>query len=135
MLGSGAAREYGERLEERLAPQYTAAAQQIQMRERDREETRLSNAMSLASGMSQEQSRNLLNTARTVGDRTQILSDIALRSLDQNMEWNRFLAEFGLERAEVMERLSQGRIDSLLPLLQQYMGVAGAAAQGYAYAD
>ena len=83
----------------------------------------------------QEQSRNLLNTARTVGDRTRILSDIALRSLDQNMEWNRFLAEFGLERAEVMERLSQGRIDSLLPLLQQYMGVAGAAAQGYAFAE
>lgn len=135
LLGSGAAREYGERLEERLAPQYTAAGQQIEMRERDREETRLSNAMTLASGMSQEQSRNLLNTVRTMSDRTQMLSDIALRSLDQNMYWNKFLAEFGLQRAEVLERLSQGRLDSLMGMLQQYMGVTARAAQGFTYSD
>jgi hypothetical protein len=135
LLGSGAAREYGERLEERLAPQYTAAGQQIEMRERDREETRLSNAMTLASGMSQEQSRNLLNTVRTMSERTQMLSDIALRSLDQNMYWNKFLAEFGLQRAEVLERLSQGRLDSLLGMLQQYMGVTARAAQGFTYSD
>jgi hypothetical protein len=135
LLGSGAAREYGERLEERLAPQYTAAGQQIEMRERDREETRLSNAMTLASGMSQEQSRNLLNTVRTMSERTQMLSDIALRSLDQNMYWNKFLAEFGLQRAEVLERISQGRLDSLLGMLQQYMGVTAQAAQGFTYSD
>tara|TARA_Y100000310_G_C20172378_1_gene574289 strand:- start:52 stop:510 length:459 start_codon:yes stop_codon:yes gene_type:complete len=131
MVGGGAEREYGERLEERLAPQYTAAAQQIEMRERDREEQRLSNAMGLATGMSQEQSRNLLNTARTVNERQQMLSNIAMRSLDQNMQWNQFLAEFGLNRFEVLERIQQGRLDSLLPLLQQYLTTSQQAASGY----
>ena len=135
LVGGGAEREYGERLEERLAPQYTAAAQRIEMRERDREEQRLSNAMSLSSGMSQEQSRNLLNTARTVNERQQMLSNIAMRSLDQNMAWNRFLAEFGLNRFEVLERIQQGRLGSLLPLLQQYLGTASQAASGFAYTD
>jgi hypothetical protein len=135
MVGGGAEREYGERLEERLAPQYTAAAQQIEMRERDREEQRLSNAMGLAAGMSQEQSRNLLNTARTVGERQQMLSNIALSALDRNMEWNKFLAEFGLDRAKVMEQISQGRLDALLPLLQQYLGAAQQAAGGFTYTD
>ena len=98
-------------------------------------DNRLQQAMGLATGMSQAQSQNLLNTAQTVTERQQMMADIGMRSLGQNMEWNRFLAEFNLERTEVMERIAQGRIDSLLPLLQQYMGVAGAAAQGYAYSE
>ena len=94
-------------------------------------ENRLNQALGLATGMSQEQSRNLLNTANTVTGRQRMYSDIAMRGIDQNMEWKKFLAEFGLDRYEVMERLQQGRIDSLLPLLQQYFGAAAQAGQGY----
>ena len=219
MLGSGAGGEFGERLEERLAPQYTAAAQRLELDRRAREdaryeqalglgaqragqrealqqqrlsgalgesarisaqreqardsrlsdamsqsrlmtadesaqrqdryltaiqnqmgisrdeamfrENRLNQALGLATGMSQAQSQNLLNTANTVTDRQRMYSDIAMRGIDQIMAWNQFLAQFSLDRYEVMERLQQGRFDSLLPLLSMMFGAAGQAGQGY----
>ena len=201
LLGSGAGQEYVERLEERLAPMYTQAAQEIELDRRQREqerfgqaltlgaqqaqqetaardsrmglaldqaqrmssdeaalrqnqymmalqqatgmsseqanrrENRLQNAMSLATGLSQEQSRNLLATAETVTARQQMLSDVALQSLDRNMAWNQFLAQYGLDRARVFEEIQNGRIGALLPLLQMYLTAATATSQGYAYSD
>jgi len=154
LLGQGPELDYMQRLEQGLAPMYAQAGQQIALAERAAadqryqqalqqggqfaqqadvlQENRLSNAMSLATGMSQEQSRNVLATAQTVGERQQMLSEIALASLGQNMEWNKFLAEYGITRDQALETIQQGRFDAILPLLQNYMEMAGLAAQGYA---
>jgi|TARA_R110002020_G_scaffold48456_1_gene138074 hypothetical protein len=153
LLGSGPELEYMQRVEQGLAPRYAQAAQEIELAERAAadqryrdamqmgttiaaqaealEEGRLSSAMSLATGMSEEQSRNLLATAQTITQRQQMLSDIALETLDKNMEWNKFLAEFGLERDMALEMIQSGRLGQLLPLIQQFLNIASLTARGY----
>jgi hypothetical protein len=153
LLGSGAEPEFMERLESRLAPEYARAGQQIQLAEQERQEQRLQDAMELgartaseqaqlrenrlaqamsqASNLSAEQSRNLLSTVDTLNERQAMLNDIAVQSLDRNMAWNQFLAEYGLNRAEVLETIQQGRINALLPLIQAYLSAQGAVAAGF----
>jgi hypothetical protein len=153
LLGSGPELDYMQRVEQGLAPGYAQAAQEIELAERAAddqryrdamqlgttmatqgealEEGRLSSAMSLATGMSAEQSRNLLATAQTITQRQQMLSDIALETLGKNMEWNKFLAEFGLKRDQALEMIQSGRLAQLLPLIQQYLNIASLTARGY----
>ena len=131
MLGSGGEMDYMQRLEGKLAPQYAAAGQRIELEERRAEDKRLSEAMSGARDLTMTQSRNLVDTIRAGTESQQMMGDMALRSLDQNMEWNKFLAEFGLKRTEVMESIQQGRLDAVLPLIQQYMGGAEISAGGF----
>jgi hypothetical protein len=153
LLGSGAEPDFMERLESRLAPEYARAGQQIQLSERDRQEQRLQDAMELgartaseqaqlrenrlaqamsqASNLSAEQSRNLLSTVDTLNERQAMLNDMAVQSLDRNMAWNQFLAEYGLNRAEVLETIQQGRINAILPLIQAYLGAQGSVAAGF----
>tara|TARA_R110002020_G_scaffold77504_3_gene195651 strand:- start:1068 stop:1922 length:855 start_codon:yes stop_codon:yes gene_type:complete len=153
LLGQGPEIDYMQRMEQGLAPMYAQAGQQIELAEREaadqryrealqlsqqmalaesqQQEARLSNAMTLATGMSQEQSRNLLDTVRTTTERQQMLSEIALRSLDQNMEWNRFLSEYGIKRDEAIEAIQTGRLTALMPLLEMYLKGALEARGGY----
>ena len=91
---------------------------------------RLTSALEQATGMSEEQSRNLLDTVRTVNERQQMLNDIAIQSLDRNMEWNKFLAEHGLKRHEVLEAIEQNRFDAILPILQEYLRTVSVSAVG-----
>ena len=73
----------------------------------------------------------MLNTVQTVNQRQQMLNEIALGSLDRNMEWNKFLAEFGLDRVRVANDIQQGRFDAILPILQTYLRGIQTAAGGY----
>ena len=153
MLGSGPEADYMQRLERSLAPQYTTAAQRLEIDRRNRRDDRLEKAMELsartenereilrtnrlntalseATGMSEEQSRNLLNTAKTVTERQQMLNDIAIQSLDRNMEWNKFLAEHQIKRHEIIEAIQADRFNAILPLLQAYMTGASIAGTGF----
>lgn len=152
ILGMGPEAEYRERLESRLAPAYAQAGQELELAQRERENTRyleavrvgeaqstqqaalqeqsISTAMQLATGMSEEQSRNLLNTVSTLNERQELQNNIALESLDRNIEWNKFLAEFGLQRDMVIELIQQKKFDQLLPLVQSYMNAVTSAAEG-----
>jgi hypothetical protein len=153
LLGQGPEVDYMQRLETKLAPEYARAGQLIELAEREREEqrfqsamelsartaneqaqlreSRLANAMQQATGMSMEQSRNLLATVASVTERQQMLNDVAISSLDRNMEWNQFIAEFNLERHQVLEAIQTGRLAALLPLLQQYMAGVTLSATGF----
>ena len=153
LLGSGAEPEFMERLEERLAPEYARAGQEIQLGQQELQErrlqqalqlgaqtasqqaqlreNRLAEAMSQASNLSMEQSRNLLNTVGTLNERQAMLNDMAIQSLDRNMAWNQFLAEYGLDRAKTLEAIQQGRLDAILPLIQEYLRGASAGSAGY----
>jgi hypothetical protein len=198
LIGSGPGQEFGQRLEERLAPMYTQAAQNIELQRRQREqdrytqalslgaqqaqaqaqardarlssalaqaqamssdeaamrqsqflnaisqatgisreqaqlrENRLQSAMALATGMSEEQSRNILATAATVTARQQMLGDLAIQSLDRNMVWNQFLANYGLDRAKTLDAMQTGRIQAITPMLEMYMRAVQQAGVGYA---
>ena len=59
-----------------------------------------------------------------------IRGDLALRQLDQNRQWNQFLADFGLRREQVLELLSQGRVDQLLQYYDIWQKGIDTAAEG-----
>ena len=143
LLGQGPEASYMEGLESRLAPEYAAAGQQLalqQMQAADaryqqalaagvnigqaqaqRREDRLSGALQLSAGLSQQQADNMLRTAATWTDRQRMLTEHALGSLDRDIEWSKFLAEFGLQRDQWHEMARTGRLQMLLPMLQTYL--------------
>jgi hypothetical protein len=178
LLGQGPELDYMGRLEAQLAPMYTQAAQEIQLEEQRRADTRYQNALAglnqqamqqgmtanqryqatqqlqtemtldmarrqddrlgqaiqQSANLTTQQSANLVNTVNALAGIQRERTDAAIRALDQNMEWNMFLAQFGLERDQVMEQLEQGRLAMLLPLIQEFMGVASQAAMGFKFA-
>jgi len=88
---------------------------------------RLNTSLALATGLSELEARTMMESLGTATDRQEVLADIAIRSLDQNMEWNKFLAEFSLERAVTLETLESGRlndIQKILTLFGQFLDVA-----------
>ena len=153
LLGQGPELDYMSRLEGQLGEQFATAGQQLAVAEQERaeqryrdalaqgadlgmaqsqrREDRLSSTLQLATGMTEEMTRNLLATAQTWTERQQMLSDVALRNLDQNIEWNKFLAEQGLERDQVIEAIQTGRLSALLPIMQPFLQQVQTAAQGY----
>lgn len=153
LLGQGPEIDFMERLEGRLAPAYAAAGQQIALNEQEnadqrymaavaqggnmaaaqaqRREERLIPALSLATGMSEMESQNLLATVGTWTERQEMLSQIALQNLDRNMDWSQFLAEFGLERDQVIEMMQQGRVDLVINALNNNMTAVQSIAQGF----
>ena len=58
--------DYMQRLEGKLAPQYAAAGQRIELEERRAEDKRLSEAMSGARDLTMTQSRTLVDTIRAI---------------------------------------------------------------------
>lgn len=88
-------------------------------------------SLSLATGLSQSQAKNVLDAAGAGTARQTALSNIALSTLQQNQDWNKFLAEFGLNHDMVMEQLQQGRINAITPLLQLLLTAGSSAAGGY----
>ena len=84
--------------------------------------------MGLQSG--RDQAQNMLQAIQLGNQRQGMLSDIALRNLQQNQDFSKFLAQHGLDRARTMEDIRNGRIQNLLPLIQQYFGAAGQARAG-----
>lgn len=120
------------RIEEAIAPHYATAGQNLAVADLDLQDQRLTQALGLATGLSQAQSQSLLATLNSAGNRQQMLSEIALSTLDRNMAWNRFLAEFGLQRDSLFYAIEQGRVDSVMPILQMFIQYAGLLNRGYA---
>jgi len=101
------------------------------MAQAQRREDRLASTLQLATGMNEEMSRNLLATAQTWTDRQEMLGNLAIQNLDQNIQWNKFLYEAGLERDQVVESIQTGRLASLLPILQTFLTQVQTSAQGF----
>ena len=119
------------RIEEKLAPYYATAGQELASEDFAANNERLSQALTLATGLSQAQSQTFLATLESATDRQQVLSQIALETLDKNMTWNMFLANLGLERGKVMNQLQTGQLESLYPLLVLFSQYVNMSRQGY----
>jgi hypothetical protein len=152
ILGQGPELDFMERLEERLAPAYSAAGQRLITDQLDRADTRYQAALDaggnlaeaqaqrreerliptlqIASNQTESQARNMLATVQTWTDRQQMLGDLAIRNLDQNIDWNKFLANFGLERDQMLEMISSGRLDELATFLNSNLNALGIIPQG-----
>ena len=96
-----------------------------------RQDSRLQNAIQQASNLTIEQSRNLVDSVNALSGVQQMRQDAAVEMLEKNMEWNKFLAEYGLERDKTMAAIQQGRYEALLPLIQEYFKVVALAGEGY----
>lgn len=107
------------------------AAEGINREEAMRNDQRMQTAVQQATGLDGQRVQQLLASANTIGDRQAMLSDIALQSLGQNQEWNRFLAEFGLQREQVQEAMQMGRHNAVVQLLDLYARTGQTTSTGY----
>lgn len=119
------------RITDRLAPEFSRALRDIYTDESAKADARQMTALQMATGFSTDQARNLLAGIGEGTARQSALADIALRSLQTNMAWSQFLAEFGLKREQVMYQIQNGNIDSIMPLLQAFIQMGGLSAGGY----
>ena len=153
ILGSGAEVDFLERLESSLAPAYSAAGQQLALSrmeeadtrymaalaqgqsmaqaQADRRESRLLPALSLATGMAEQSASNMLNSVQTWTDRQAMLADVAMRNLDQNVNWSQFLANYGLQRDQILEMVRTGRLDALAQALNNNLAGLQTISQGF----
>lgn len=119
------------RITERTAPIFSGAVRDIHAQAIQRQNDRLTGALSTITGLTRDAASNMLNALGQGTQRQLGLADIALRTLDQNRQWNQFLADFGLRRDQILYSIQQGRADSLIPLLalfQQFFQTAGQGA-------
>ena len=123
------AQEVAQRQERYL--QSVMAGEGIGRDEAMRRDQRLQTAVQQATGLDGQRVQQLLASANTIGDRQAMLSDIALQSLGQNQEWNRFLAEFGLQREQVQEAMQMGRHNAVVQLLDLYARTGQTTSTGY----
>lgn len=96
LTGSGEALNAAGRVEERLAPEFATAVQNASVQN------------------SQNAFRNALDALKGGTEYKQVAGQQALGLLDQNRQWNQFLGDFGLKRAQVESMINQGQIDQLL---------------------
>lgn len=119
------------RITEKIAPEFSRALRDIYTDESAKADARMMTSLQLATGFSTEQARTLLAGIGEGTARQSALADIALRSLQTNMAWSQFLAEFGLKRDQVMYEMQNGNIEQFLPLLQSFIQLGGMAAGGH----
>lgn len=119
------------RIEQELAPHYATAAQSLVAEDAQASNQRLSQALNLATGLSQAQSQAFLATLQSATQRQAVLADIALQTLDRNILWNQFLAQLGLQRDQIMYGIQQGQVDDLKMLITMFQQFLGASMGGF----
>jgi hypothetical protein len=120
-----------QRITDRIAPTFAAETSNIYSNESQQSDARLMNALSLATGMSSDQSAKMLQAVGVGTQRQSALATIALNSLQNNQQWNEFLANYGLNREALLAQIQSGKIASLVPLLQLFMQGAQTSANGF----
>lgn len=105
-----------QRIEEGLAPAYTAAiADRIGAQDR----------------LEQENAAGLFNALQGSSGRDVALQQIALQSLEQTRLWQQFLGEFGLNAAQVRYDMEHGNMEQYLQLLELWLRSAEISANGF----
>lgn len=99
-----------------------------QMQARD---SRLVSLLTQATGLAEDQARTILDTANAGTDRQAALANIALRSLEDNMVWNQFLAQYGLDRERLMNEIENGNTENVTSILSLFMQFASLIRGGY----
>lgn len=119
------------RISYNLAPKYASAVSEIESHAMDMANSNVMSALSLATGLSENEAANVLSAAGEGTQRQQTLANIALGTLDRNIQWNEFLANYGLNRDQIAEQLQQGRTGQVIQLLQLFLNSAQIATGGY----
>jgi hypothetical protein len=121
-----------DRLEERvIAPMMSDAVQKYLINEGNNASDRFNTALQTGASLSSSDNNTLLNTLNAGTNRQTALSDIAIRSLEQNRLFNQFLAQYGLDVDRFLNEVSSGQNTQLMALLQQFINLTGLSTGGY----
>jgi hypothetical protein len=96
-----------------------------------RQDDRLAQAIQESSNITTQQSANLVNTINAMTGMQQFRQDAAFGVLDRNMYWNKFIAEYGLDRDEILYKLENNQFGQILPLLTQFLSGIETGGTGY----
>lgn len=88
-------------------------------------------ALAQATGFNQDHLASRLAAANSGTERQKMMGDMALESLNQNMQWNQFLAEFGLKREQVAADIKAGKMQNVSLLLSLFQGLINSSRGGY----
>ena len=88
-------------------------------------------ALSAATALSTAQANTLLQALGTGTDRQTALAQIAIGVLDQDRQWNQFLADYGLRRDQVLAMLDQGNLSQLQGLINSFLQFVSLSRGGY----
>lgn len=119
------------RLNEQLGADFAHELRDISIDENSRADARQMQALQLMTGMAGNEAQAFLAGIGEGTARQQMLGDLALRSLQTNMAWNQFLAEFGLKRDQVLSMMQDGRVDDVMQLLNSFLSLASLSRGGY----
>lgn len=115
------------RVNQNLSQTYSTAARDAVVEDN----ANMMDAIKTITGLDERAADRLLATVSVSGNREGMMADIALRSLDQNIEWNKFLAEFGLKRDTIMQQLQSGQMRDLSGLIDRFIQWLDSSSGGY----
>lgn len=118
------------RITQAIAPTYAGAVRDINTASIQRQNDRLTNSLSTMLGLTSTAASNLLGALGQGTDRQLGLARIALDTLSQNIQWNEFLANYGLTRDQVLYQIQAGNANALLPLLTLFTQLTSIGAAG-----
>lgn len=127
----GAELDSTARVFEPLQRTYLDALRSATVEEGDRADLAERDALQRATGWTADQVNTRLAAANSAGARQKMLSDVALGTLDRNIAWNEFLAQFGLDREKAAADIQQGRMDAIGPIIQMFLLLASNTQRGF----
>lgn len=114
-----------------LQREFLQQTRQSELDESMRADEAETSALAQAMGWSDQQAAARLAAAGSGTERQKVMADLALESLRTNMDWNKYLADFGLKREQVENEIRSGRITAIAPILQMIMGLLAQSRGGY----
>jgi hypothetical protein len=118
------------RVTQAISPAYAGAVRDINTASIQRQNDRLTSALTSITGLSEAGASQLLSALGEGTQRQSALADIALRTLAQNNDWNKFLATFGLQQDQLLTQVQSGNMGMLLTLINLWNSFTGTSAQG-----
>jgi hypothetical protein len=119
------------RINEQLAPEFARSLRDIYSDLDAQSNQRTVAALSAATGLATAQANTLLQSLGAGTDRQQALATIALKTLEQDAQWNQFLAEFGLKRDQVIAALENQDYAMIKSLIDAFQTFASLSKGGY----
>lgn len=92
---------------------------------------RLMGSLQMMTGLSDSQTNAMLSAIGSGTTRQQVLGNLALQNLDQNRQWNQFLAQYGLDKQKIINDLNSGNYAQLQSLLSMFMNFTSMTNGGY----
>lgn len=120
-----------ERTAATVAPTFASAVRDVQNHALDVQNESFMGALQMATGMSRDQATAALGAIGAGTTRQQVLGDLALRQLSLDQDWNKFVAQHGLDVTKLQEDIANGRMDRMIALLHEYILGGTSTAGGY----